>query len=352
MKISYRLKVVFIVIILIIVLVIPLTTQVNNKTNEYKIDKYVSLGDEISLESSDSYDVKYVSLIKDFLYSLNKNLEYYNLSKDGIKSSDLLNIIENNKEKIKDADLITLSIGGNNVLNLILENLNIDKELIKNSNEEEFNSIVSKHLNNENIKEEILNEINKFSKEFLGVIEEIKSLAPKANVYVNKVYNPINKKGEIYNFFENQINLINEIILKHNNNYKILDSYQEVSNDNVLNFKIEKDEIKIQLNKVEHAMIATQVISNYEEYVSLKVDKVTSSNDNIMGKTLPNSNIIIMSKDGTIGTAQANEKGKFKVKIPKMASGTNLGVLVYDKNIFSILYKTKKLIVEKDLFTS
>ncbi len=166
------------------------------------------------------------------------------------------------------------------------------------------------------------------------------------------MYNPINKNVDTYNFFENKINLINEIILKHNNNYKILGSYQEVSNDNVLNFKIEENEIKLQLNKVEHAMIATQVISDFEDYVSLKVDKVTSSNDNIKGRTLPNSNIIIMSEEGTLGVAQANEDGKFRVKIPKMLSGTNLGILVYDENIFSILYKSKKLVVEKDLFTS
>ncbi len=352
MRINCRLKLVFIIIIAIIVLVIPLAAQVNGKINECKIDKYIAIGDEISLDSRESYDVKYVSLIKEFLYSLNENLEYYNLSEKGINSSDLLNIIENNKKKIKDADLITISIGGNNILNSVLKNLNIDKELIKNYNEEEFDSIISKHLNSENIKNEILNEINNFSKDFLTIIEEIKSLAPKARIYVNKVYNPINKNVDTYNFFENKINLINEIILKHNNNYKILGSYQEVSNDNVLNFKIEENEIKLQLNKVEHAMIATQVISDFEDYVSLKVDKVTSSNDNIKGRTLPNSNIIIMSEEGTLGVAQANEDGKFRVKIPKMLSGTNLGILVYDENIFSILYKSKKLVVEKDLFTS
>lgn len=352
MRINCRLKLVFIIIIAIIVLAIPLATQVNGKINECKIDKYIAIGDEISLDSRESYDVKYVSLIKEFLYSLNENLEYYNLSEKGINSSDLLNIIENNKEKIKDADLITISIGGNNILNSVLKNLNIDKELIKNYNEEEFDSIISKHLNSENIKNEILNEINNFSKDFLTIIEEIKSLAPKARIYVNKVYNPINKNVDTYNFFENQINLINEIILKYNNNYKILESYQSLSNDNVLNFKIEENEIKIQLNKVEHAMIATQVISDFEDYVSLKVDKVTSSNDNIKGRTLPNSNIIIMSEEGTLGVAQANEDGKFRVKIPKMLSGTNLGILVYDENIFSILYKSKKLVVEKDLFTS
>ena len=66
---------------------------------------------------------------------------------------------------LKDADLITISIGGNNILNSVLKNLNIDKELIKNYNEEEFDSIISKHLNSENIKNEILNEIKSMIQE-------------------------------------------------------------------------------------------------------------------------------------------------------------------------------------------
>ena len=100
-RINCRLKLVFIIIIAIIVLAIPLAAQVNGKINECKIDKYIAIGDEISLDSRESYDVKHVSLIKEFLYSLNENLEYYNLSEKGINSSDLLNIIENNKEKIR-----------------------------------------------------------------------------------------------------------------------------------------------------------------------------------------------------------------------------------------------------------
>lgn len=98
--------------------------------------------------------------------------------------------------------------------------------------------------------------------------------------------------------------------------------------------------------------MAAQVISDYEDYVNLEVDKITSSSENITGKTLPNSNIIIVSENGTIGTTQAKANGEFQVKISPMVSGTNIEVLVYDKKIFSILYKFEKLVVKKDLFTS
>ena len=354
MKRKSRFKVVFIITIGIILLALPITMQAKGEVSNNVLDKYVALGDEISIESDDDYDVEYVSLIKDFLYALNDNLDYSYLSKEGITSSELLSIIDDNKDKIRDSDLITISIGGNNILNAILGNLNIDETILQNCDEEKFDSIISEYLNSEEIKTEILNEVNKFSKDFPNIIKKIKKLAPEAEIYVNTVYNPINKKCNIYDFFDEQINLINDLIVKNNSNYdyKILDCYHILNNDEVLNFKIENGVARISPNKVGHAMMATQVISDYEEYVNLEVDKVTSTSDNIKGKTVPNSNIIIVSENGTIGTTQAKANGEFQVEISPMVSGTNIEVLVYDKKIFSILYKFEKLVVKKDLFTS
>lgn len=354
MKKRNRIKVILIITIGMILLALPIAMQVKGEVSNKVLDKYVAIGDEISMEADNDYDVAYVSLIKDFLYALNDNLDYSNLSNDGITSSDLLNIIEENKEKIKDSDLITVSIGGNNILNAILANLNIDETILQGCDEDKFDSIISEYLNSDEIKSEILNEVNKFSKDFPKIIKKIKKLAPEAEIYVNTVYNPINKKCNIYNFFDEQISLINDLIVKNNSNYeyKILDCYHILNSDEVLNFKVENGVVRIYPNKVGHAMMAAQVISDYEDYVNLEVDKITSSSENITGKTLPNSNIIIVSENGTIGTTQAKANGEFQVKISPMVSGTNIEVLVYDKKIFSILYKFEKLVVKKDLFTS
>lgn len=168
------------------------------------------------------------------------------------------------------------------------------------------------------------------------------------------MYNPINKKGSIYEYFNERIKSINEVITKYYNkyNYKVIDCYNILNSDEKLNFQIENNQFKIYSSKAGHAMMATQVISDYEDYASLKVNKITTSSDNIKGKTVPNSNIIVVSQKGTVGTAQADKNGKFEVKIPPMISGTSLEILVYDDNIFSILYKFKKIMVRKSLFTS
>lgn len=353
-KREHRVKVIFIITIGIVLLALPIAMQVKGEVSNKELDKYVAIGDNISMEENNDYDVSYISLIKDFLYAVNDSLNYSNLSKEGITSSELLNIIDKNKEKIKDADLITVSIGGNNILNAILRNLNIDESILRNCDEEKFDSIISEYLNSDEIKNEILNEVNKFSKDFPNIIKKIKKLAPEAELYVNTLYNPINKKCNIYDFFNEQINSINDLIVKNNSNYdyKIIDCYHILNSEEVLNFKVEDGLARIYPNKVGHAMMATQVVSNYEQYVNLEVDKITSSSENIKGKTVPNSNIIVVSENGTLGTTQAKANGEFEIEISPMVSGTNIEVLVYDKKIFSILYKFEKLVVKKDLFTS
>ena len=117
-----------------------------------------------------------VSLIKDFLYALNDNLEYINLSSDGATSSQLLNVVDSNKEKLKDADLITISIGGNNILSAVLKSLNINEENLQDYDENKFDSIISEYLNSKEVKTEILNEISIFSKDFPNIIKKIKKL--------------------------------------------------------------------------------------------------------------------------------------------------------------------------------
>lgn len=349
-----KFKVIFVIFIGIVLVAISITMQVNGEVSNMGINKYVAIGDEISFEASSNYEISYVSLIKDFLESINNNLDYKNLSQAGITCADLIGILDNNKDEIKDADLITISIGGNNILNAITSTLCIDESIFENCDEEKFDSMVTEQLKNETIKKEILNEVNIFSENFPNIIKKIKKLAPKAEIYINTVYNPINKKCDIYEFFDSQINLINDVIVKNNSNndYKIIDCYQILNNDDVLNFKIKDGEVVIFPNKVGHAMMATQVVSDYEEYVNLEVNKITSTSDNITGKTVPNSNIIIVSDTGTVGTTQAKSNGEFKVEISPIVSGTNIEILVYDKKIFSILYKFKNIVVKKDLFTS
>ena len=357
MKIA-KFKVISVVTMIIMILIIPTLIGIKATNTNKIINKYIVLGDDVSFESENCYEVSYVTLIKDFFKAINSNLNYRNLSEKSMTSSDLLNLINLKKNEIKNADLIVLSIGVNNVLNTVIQKLcnelDLNIESLKNYDETTFDLIIGKYLNGEEINLEVAKEIEKFEKDFPNIIDNIKNLSPNAEIYVNTVYNPINKKGSIYEYFNERIKSINEVITKYYNkyNYKVIDCYNILNSDEKLNFQIENNQFKIYSSKAGHAMMATQVISDYEDYESLKVNKITTSSDNIKGKTVPNSNIIVVSQKGTVGTAQADKNGKFEVKIPTMISGTSLEILVYDDNIFSILYKFQKVMVRKSLFTS
>lgn len=237
---------------------------------------------------------------------------------EGITSAELLDIIKLNKEEIKDANLITISIGGNNILNVIMNNLysNIDSESLEEYDEEMFEAIVSEYLNSDEKNLEVINEIEVFEKDFTNIIKQIKKLSPDADIYINTVYNPINKKGDIYDYFNEKISAINEVITKNYSiyDYKVIDCYNILNSDEKLNFHVVNNEFKIYPNKVGHAMMATQVISEYEDYVNLEVEKVTTSSNNIKGKTIPSSNVIVVSENGTVGTTQAKRMVNLKLR--------------------------------------
>ena len=78
-----------------------------------------------------------------------------------------------------------------------------------------FEAIVSEYLNSDEKNLEVINEIEVFEKDFTNIIKQIKKLSPDADIYINTVYNPINKKGDIYDYFNEKINyFINEVIAR------------------------------------------------------------------------------------------------------------------------------------------
>lgn len=148
-------KILILGIIILSIFLIYLTT----------IDKkvyYVSLGDEISLGMTKEgyYEKSYPLYIKEYLEKNNK-LETFidDYSKQGYRITDLINDINNNKEieetnkTIKNvlikADLVTISIGTNDILSKI-------------SNEQNLTKIDYKRLY-KNI-EEIVNDLDKLLK--------------------------------------------------------------------------------------------------------------------------------------------------------------------------------------------
>ena len=178
MKIA-KFKVISVVTMIIMILIIPTLIGIKATNTNKIINKYIVLGDDVSFESENCYEVSYVTLIKDFFKAINSNLNYRNLSEKSMTSSDLLNLINLKKNEIKNADLIVLSIGVNNILNTVIQKLcnelDLNIESLKNYDETTFDLIIGKYLNGEEINLEVAKEIEKFKKDFPNIIDNIKN---------------------------------------------------------------------------------------------------------------------------------------------------------------------------------
>ncbi len=228
-------KILIIGIIILCIFIIYLTT----------IDKkvyYLSLGDEISLGITKEgyYEKGYPLYIKEYLEEKNK-LEIFidDYETQGYRITDIINDIKNNKEleetnkTIKNtlikADLLTISIGTNDILSKI----NKEKTLTK---------IDYKRLH-DNI-EEIINDLDKllsiireYCKEdilFIGI--DINTTNEKLNEIINYANEKFKETSEKYNIiYIDRYNNEGEHIYPTKEEYKSIgDRIKEKINDNLL----------------------------------------------------------------------------------------------------------------------
>lgn len=150
---------------------------------EHKIINYVALGDSIA-KGYGLKDVKtesYVGRIAQSLEDKYGAVHLTNLGENGLRSEQLLERLtdENHEqhdayiEAIQNADLITLSIGSNDLLQYL--SLNTDFSEFREHGDEIFTEACEK-----------------FSDNIPRIIEVIHEQAPQAQLFVNNIYNPCN----------------------------------------------------------------------------------------------------------------------------------------------------------------
>lgn len=218
-------KILILGIVILSIFIIYLTTQ------DKKV-YYLSLGDQIALGMTPEgyYEKSYTEYIKEYLEKKNKLEIYINdYQTQGYRITDIINDINNNKEieesnkTIKNtlikADLITISIGNNDIISKINEEKNLTKIDYKNIYKN-MNTII-KDLDN------LLKLVREYSKEDIiltGIYiytnnEKIKELID----YTNEKFKEIsNKYNIIYiDMYEN---------IKNEEKYKIYPTKEEYKN--------------------------------------------------------------------------------------------------------------------------
>lgn len=209
-----------------------------------KIKNYTALGDSITLGTGlKDIDIdSYPSLI-----SQTFNIKASNYGIDGMNSSWLLYNIEHGdyKDSIKNADLITISVGSNDILwifyQVIADAFNVDinncDNLIQSISQNFSEASVSEKLEmlkklydntySDRTKNDLKIAIEKYKKTWPELIKTIKNINPNSELIVIEYYNPYH----------------NIIIPSSNNNFVSFNKYLDSYIDELNNFLYENNNL-------------------------------------------------------------------------------------------------------------
>lgn len=178
--------------------------------------QYAALGNSIAFGEGASFRVNdtknhgygYVYYFRDFLSTIFPCLNLRNLANPGDTSTILLQKLQTDefREAVKKADLITISIGGNDLLNCFLQSPS-------------------------NIPACLSNAIATFAQNWTLIMREIrKSIRSHAEVFVMNVYNPFKgDETQSFNLVETAVQNINNVIKANRStfHYEVVDVHAD-----------------------------------------------------------------------------------------------------------------------------
>lgn len=227
---------------------------------------YLALGDSIT-EGNQSY----VSQVGDYLRKQNGTCTVANLGISGCKSTDLADALTNSSNPyytyvtnyVKNADVITLDIGSNDILitayeivadcfgcemeelNSVLaawsnklQSSNWFVKIIAYYQAQSIARAIKRELNNGTRMEEAVEE---FKTSYDKIIKCLQQKAPNADIYIGNLYNPYHGAPSMYlgssevinfeTFTEKYVSLLNRYISQNSGSYQIVDLYNVITSD-------------------------------------------------------------------------------------------------------------------------
>lgn len=252
-------------LMVICVMVSQISIRVYAAEGEKSVVNYVALGDSITYGSN-----SYVSKVSDYLTGRYGKCVTKNLAIDGLTSTGLVDCLTNSsnayyytmRNAIKNADVITLDIGSNDILCKAKEIYAAafgttpdqmgavgDAWVKKVQNASGF-QLFMLYLEAMNIALNINYEMNhgnampealaSFETNFKKIMTVIKQLAPNAKIYIGNLYNPYVGAApiccgdyvvvDLENFARTNISKANTIISRNVNGNKVVDLYNTINN--------------------------------------------------------------------------------------------------------------------------
>lgn len=253
-------------------------TQAANKTLDVN-PTVLALGDSIAFGVNATAGNDYVSLLYNHLLTIPtySQLSLNNLAVSGDTSGKLLARLQTSEyiEAVKNARIITLSVGGNNLLSPVIgavcmafgvnqvNNPNMMSDLAQamatNPNKD---TILASLANSPTLAQALQSGVSQFGADFPQIISTIKTLTPQAEIYILNLYNPFYAQDPLYKVFDPLVNGINQV-LKNNTpvGYKIADVYTEFkATPGAVNFNLATIQLDPHPTNVGHAAIYQAIL--------------------------------------------------------------------------------------------
>lgn len=200
---------------------------------------FTGLGDSIAYGMSATPGFGYVDLFYNNAISMkgNESLTLANLSVPGYTSSQLLAQLQSDPTTIADlsnAQVVTVSVGGNNILAPVIASLAVafhldpatptfPVDLATALAQPGAQDIITAAL--PEIQTNIAAGATQFATDWPQIVATIQTLAPQATIYVTTVYNPISPQDPLYAVFDPAILAINSAIKTPGAGYFVADVY-------------------------------------------------------------------------------------------------------------------------------
>jgi lysophospholipase L1-like esterase len=196
---------------------------------------FIALGDSVSFGFGITPEERYTSVLFERLKEEGYVSEYINHSVNGYTSADLLRLLngldDGSLEHIKNARIITVNIGGNNILSPFTAYLPDLKDI---------SGLISLMLGlfPAELEAELQKGIDAFSAELAEIMMWLNARAPGADVIINTVYNPVPREFMgvslgLHSAADKYTRLINEIIYinREAHGYLVADVFSRFSEE-------------------------------------------------------------------------------------------------------------------------
>ncbi len=229
--------------------------------------KYVSLGDSIAFGMSSDPQKGFSDLYSTYLESqADTSYSFINTAVPGWKTLDLYNSITRlgglSDEAVMDADVITISIGANNLLGPVIGSI---PDVIKfmpdkyGLRKKLINTLLPTHLSRSLLNRMMNRGLYDFNQEWPMILSKIREKAPEANISVLTLYNALRTEHPFYPFFNPYVVKVNNSIRAQSDRfqYDIVDVYSFFQNSTAspIDFDFEQDALDPHPNNLGHQLI-------------------------------------------------------------------------------------------------